>query len=214
MQFFVGFIISVFVLTAHAQDECGDYSQCRATCADPDYSVDKCCGDCTYSQCKFEGCVYFGPFGQTWFPDPDRCTRCVCNNGQPSCTNERDSCPKRDCFGYPVRMGDCCMECDFGIPEDRCASVPIEKRTEYLYVNGERCEQDIITYGCDKSVAKRNGLWYACMQTPDDPEEDNTSIRPLSCADVKPKHERSCKMIPGSQLADFSLPPKDYCVPV
>ena len=209
-QFSVGFIIAISVLTARAQNDCGDYSQCRATCSDPDYSVDKCCGDCTYSQCKFEGCVYFGPFHPIWFPD--KCTRCACVNGRPSCTNEKDNCPNRDCFGYPVRMGDCCMECDFGIPEDRCGSVPIEKRTEYLYVNGERCEQEIITFGCDKSAAKRNGQWYACLSTPNDEEVDGPE--PTCCADVKPKHVNSCEMIPGSELADFGPPAKKYCVPV
>lgn len=210
MQLSVVFVIAVTVFTASAQEDC-DYSTCKATCADPDYSVDRCCGDCSYSRCQFEGCVSFGAFGPTWFPD--KCTRCWCVDGQTKCMNEMESCPKRNCFGHPVRMGECCSECDFGVPEDRCGSVPIERRTEHVDVNGEHCRREVITYGCDKSAVERNGQWYACLQIPEHPDH-NRMPEPASCADVKPRHVSSCEMIPGSKLADFGPPPRKYCIPV
>lgn len=202
-------LITVAVLATGIHCAC-DYSQCGPRCANPDYSVDKCCGDCTNSACQFEGCVSYGAFGPTWYPRA--CLSCYCSHGEPHCTDLKAECPTLNCFGHPQiqRSGECCPVCDFGIAEDECGSVPIKKTTKTVIVNGKECLQTEVQNGCDKTAVQRDGEWYACI--PREVPVDTTV--PSSCEDVQTVEKATCAMVEGSKLADFSPPFTQNCIPV
>ncbi len=139
-----------------------DLSGCPpAECADPVYSPDSCCPSCESSNCRFRGCVHFGAFGPRWLPDS--CTICSCLNGEERCTHIECTVPQ--CFGYPtkVKKGECCPVCDFGIPEDECAPVPVSRKAMYVALGDESCLDEVTMHGCDKDFLLRDGIIMKCV---------------------------------------------------
>ena len=214
MRFLAPFLVVATILGTEVHCDSGcDYSKCQLKCANPDYSVESCCGDCSKSSCQFEGCVRFGAFGPTWYPDP--CTSCNCYNGEPVCIKESDNCPMRNCFGHSTitRPGECCPVCDFGIPEDQCGTIPVKETTTTVMVNGEECLQTVIVNECDKEAVRIGDEWYVCVVTETDVDEASTP-RPSSCDDVRTVKKFTCEARSQPLPADFSPPSTLPCVPV
>ena len=211
MRFLVPLLVTATVLVARVHCDNCDRSKCKLKCANPVYSVDSCCGDCSNSSCQFEGCVRFGAFGPTWYPDP--CTSCYCNHGKAVCTNKAANCPTLDCFGRLTikRSGECCPACDFGIPEDECGTIPVKNTTRTVLVNGQECLQTEIINGCDKDCVKKGDEWYACMTKEVQANETGT---PSSCDDVRTVEKLTCETVDTSPLADYSPPFTLPCIPV
>ena len=133
------------------------------TCADPDYTVDTCCGDCSKSKCQFHGCVKFGEHGPTWHPTP--CLTCMCRNGETQCTNITSTCP--DCEGQRYRAryieGRCCPVCDYGIADDACGLIRVRNHTIKVTMDDKvECITSVTKHGCDKPMFTRNNVRYRC----------------------------------------------------
>ena len=141
------------------------------TCADPDYSVDRCCGSCAQSNCTFRGCVRHKWYGVQWSPEP--CTTCSCSYND---YNRRDyrreschtttSCPDvSDCenLGYRIvkHPWQCCPECDYGIPLNTCAPVKDRKENVTVTVGESKCQIEVVFHKCDKPRVFRHRV-YTC----------------------------------------------------
>lgn len=212
MRFLAPFLVITTLLgpKVHCDSGC-DYSKCQLKCANPDYSVESCCGDCSKSSCQYEGCVKFGAFGPTWYPEP--CTFCNCYSGESVCTKISENCPPLNCFGHPMRPGECCPACDFGIPEDQCGTVPVEKTTTTVMVNGEECLQTVIVNGCDKEAVRIGDKWYACRVTEAGVDDETSTPRPSSCDDVRTVEKFTCET-EDTLPADFGPQSTLPCIPV
>ncbi len=117
------------------------------------------CGTCDHSECKFEGCVYYS-FFTYW--KPERCTTCFCNGGRKRCYAE--SCQQPECYGYPARRrpGECCEECDYGIPKNECGLIPnsvswVSYRSDYL----KTCHK-VVKHKCYRPYVFNEEKWYKC----------------------------------------------------
>ncbi|XP_016099501.1 kielin/chordin-like protein [Sinocyclocheilus grahami] len=75
-------------------------------CSNPITQPGQCCPVC--DACMYDGREYRN--GQE-FPDPaDRCSRCMCRNGQVTCN--RRPCPNPGCSNPITQPGQCCPVCD------------------------------------------------------------------------------------------------------
>ncbi|XP_043120875.1 kielin/chordin-like protein isoform X2 [Puntigrus tetrazona] len=88
------------------QTTCNPASCPGLTCATPYTPPGECCSQCT--ACIYEGHEYQN--GEH-FPDrSDRCSNCVCRNGQVTCN--RSPCPNPGCSDPITQPGHCCSVCD------------------------------------------------------------------------------------------------------
>lgn len=185
------------------------------SCADPDYTIDRCCGDCTNSKCKFHGCVRYGAFEVTWNPSP--CIECSCNQGIAECRNITDNCPTRYCeeVGYDrkINPGQCCPECEYGVPSEECRPIPVRVDHVTINMNQQKCTVPVTKYECDKQTVVKNGKKYVCQ-----PYYENNAITitpSQTCRDITQIYVRNvteCRMIPRRFLADYH-PRTQPCFP-
>ena len=143
----------------------------RPLCANPVLVEGECCPSCENSQCKFEGCVQFlgEPGSKTVQWKPDGCSTCVCADNQTLCGAAGCHPAVDPCFGQPLVASptDCCGTCDYGIPEDECAVIPVYSTTYHLGVEQRQSNSDcsvmVTFHGCDKrGYLDRNGQRYQC----------------------------------------------------
>lgn len=151
------------------QPQCRQVRCRRPLCANPVTPPGECCPSCENSGCKFEGCVNFRSDGRAqWQPDP--CSFCFCSNNRTVCAVV--ACrflTEDDCFGFPVttKPDQCCPFCDFGIPEDKCAVVPLPFSQRNITVTDSRssasCSKEVVEHECDKQGFRANGLKFRCV---------------------------------------------------
>ena len=135
-----------------------------AYCADPTVSEDGC-ESCDNSSCMYKGCVSYGAFFPSWKPDP--CTFCVCVDGQEECTISE--CGEEPiCHGYPLvtKPGQCCPECDYGIPKDDCGVIPYKIQSLYVSLGDYSCQTDVLMHKCDKTYIynSEERAYYLCIE--------------------------------------------------
>lgn len=110
------------------------------------------------------GCVHNGAFFTTWMPD--NCTVCRCEDKREVCTTIE--CTPVECYGFPMvtRSGKCCPECDFGISPTECGAVPVTRKSLYVAIGDNSCQQDVVERECDKHFIVEEdgeyGAWFAC----------------------------------------------------
>ena len=147
-------------------------TNCYTRCPDPKKAWNNPCGTCDHSQCKYEGCVYYGAFYVYWMPDP--CTKCFCENGKKNCY--RTQCASElDCYGYPKvrRSGKCCEECDFGVSDSACGLIPVSSIRHNGTDTRGTCSK-VVVHGCNKHYIFIDKLdftytddkWYECINQP------------------------------------------------
>jgi len=201
----VGFIESSSVkspsLSRLSKRWAGNY--CIARCPD---AVNKTwknpCGSCDHSQCKYEGCLYYGAFFTSWKPDP--CTHCYCQGGFKYCTT--NFCNEElDCYGYPKvkRPGKCCEECDFGDSEDACSLIPV-RYEPYKYDTSVSCSK-VVKHDCDKLFVYSEGKYYRCLGNPGYSKASNSP----GCEEEEGWYGdiTECQQ---KEVTDFSFMPADY----
>lgn len=179
-------IVLLVIAVTNGRQVC-NYSNCPVReCADPDYSADKCCGDCNNSKCKFRGRVEYNAFYPVWYPVP--CQKCQCIEGETVCTNI--TCPSLDnCMGQGYQLktieGKCCPVCDYGIAEDACGLVRTGKRKIDIAVDGQKtCTADVVMHKCDKEKVTIRGRIMRCKETLGERMIDTTSSSDKDCKDV------------------------------
>ena len=182
-----------------------NYAKCPTynTCADPDYTTDPCCGDCSKSKCQFHGCVKFGPHGPTWHPTP--CLTCVCKDGQTHCTNISSTCPDCEEQRYRAKYveGQCCPVCDYGIANDSCGLIRVRNHTiKVSKDNQDECNVSVTEHGCDKPMFTRNNVQYRCKAI------ESVHIVKNVCGDIKKLEYRDVidcipEVVPNQFVPDF-----------
>ncbi|KAF4101146.1 hypothetical protein G5714_017578 [Onychostoma macrolepis] len=132
-------------------------------CSNPITRPGQCCPVCDV--CMYDGREYQN--GQE-FPDPaDRCSRCMCRNGQVTCS--RSPCPNPGCSNPITRPGQCCPVCDVCIYDGR----EYQNGQEFLHP-ADRCGRCVC----------RNGQ-VTCNRRPcPNPGCSNPITRPGQCCPV------------------------------
>ena len=211
-----GFLLAPLTTQSRSPLPCNRTRCPIPTCADPDYSVDRCCGSCAQSNCTFRGCVRYKWYGVLWSPEP--CTTCSCsyrgNNRREIC-HTTTSCPDvSDCekFGYRIvkHPWQCCPECDYGIPTNSCAPVKDRKENVTVTVGESKCQIEVVFHKCDKLIVFRRPPYFSYLCRPimknrsiklhDSGKGDCESIRRVILRDVT-----LCRIEP-SFLADLNPP--------
>ena len=148
-------------------DDCQSVKCPRPLCANPVTPEGECCPSCEHSECKFEGCVQFlgKPGSKTVQWKPDGCITCICTDNTSLCYGF--GCPPvyppvtDPCLGRPqiTSPTECCIACDFGIPEKECAVVPDRSLTYELGMEefGSMCSVALTFHRCDKRGFIGNG---------------------------------------------------------
>lgn len=150
--------------------DCSRVRCARPLCADPVTPPGQCCPSCDKSDCKLRGCVNILGTGEVrWQPDP--CTTCFCSNGKTVCLAIAcQSLRPADCFGRPVttRPWQCCPSCDFGIPDNRCRTIPQSQRNLTVTASNQRgpaptsCSRSVRVHGCDKPGIRIHSKTFRC----------------------------------------------------
>lgn len=187
------------------------------TCANPDFSVDTCCGSCSQSKCIFRGCVQYGAFGPTWWPNP--CKSCQCTSeGLEDCITEncsRTSNNQCETLGYRIVRppGACCPKCDYGIPSNSCVPVRAKKENLTVSIGKSKCEIEVVLHGCDKQFVLRDGSHYYCQ-----PVKQNRAIKLRDAGEgdcelfrrVVIRDVRQCRVHSNAVIYDGG-PPQRHC---
>ena len=177
-------------MVAGAPNQRCDYASCPPlACADPDYSRDHCCGDCSRSKCRLQGRVVYGAHFTEWYPSP--CTRCTCSHsGEAICVNETCPASSRNCekMGYRLerRSGECCPRCDYGVPADSCQLVKTHNATITAKTDdGEECTTTVTLHSCDKTIVTTKRGQFVCIQTNGDRIINVAAHHNQKCRDVR-----------------------------
>ena len=188
-----------------SQDDCNRDECPPSLCADPVRADGQCCETCENSSCNYRGCVYFGPFGPQWYPDP--CMLCSCRSGEEVCA--AIDCPVPECFGFPLVTDPnaCCPRCDWGIGDDECAPVPARNVSLYATLgDGAQCQYEVTVHDCDKPFLSKNGEIFECIG-----KKRAKRILTEDCVDIrKVILEDTTKCIvrrPRAPIADLDLNP-------
>lgn len=185
---FLAVFLSVASL-ASARQVCNRKDCPAIQCADPDFKVDPCCGDCSRSQCKFNGArLDFSAHITAWYTTP--CTRCTCSSqGETVCTNT--TCPSMstacESLGYTIiapSEKECCPSCNYGISSSSCGLVRSSRRIIKVTTESDQeCSTEVIFHKCDKDMPFAiGGSEYKCI-----PNVGKRSVTMTSsnCKDVK-----------------------------